>query len=117
VQLQLNFTKGTPIGQVDPEVLRAEMRGKPLRIESVVPIGGPRRTTIFLDSCGSMRGKWSAALTAVMDLTRSVPNDVSLALVAESKIIHQKIEFGPNSRREIAVLVDGLAKDTGFPKG
>lgn len=75
---------------------RASFRGQPVKILSVTRAAGSRRIVILLDVSGSMatpKSKWGVARMAAEDVAAYAPPGSSVALVAFSDRVNEKLDF------------------------
>ena len=120
-KVPVSLIKGTPgPARIEPDRLRATIRGKPVKIRGISYNKDMRKAVIVLDSSGSMmgegnrtKGEWSVATGIVRHIVRWSPDDLQLAFLGFSSTRNDLINFAPGSRAEILLHMDSY----GDPKG
>lgn len=110
---------GSLVRDLAPADFRAEFRGQPVKILTVLPDDHPHRIIILLDASGSMRGetgrRWVTAVAAAQELAQANLENVSLALWIFGERVDERIGFSQD-KRQVAEKLQQVRNDIEFFK-
>ena len=111
LSLNVDDSKGFPIQGITLADFEARLRGRPVKIVSIVPDDRPHRIVILIDASGSVHTKRSQVLSLASALAETRLPNAQIALVIFGTTIYEQIGFSPG-QSAVAEKLRQIRSDT-----